>query len=74
MSKGPFGIEDPRLYRPRMTADGKWMVGYVDDGKWVMDQPVLYDSMEQAEEVAEILTARDMDRYRKELATRPFTG
>jgi hypothetical protein len=66
--KGPFGIDDPKLYGVYPTQDGNWFVGEISDGKW-MSLPTLYDSEQQAKEIADLLSAREMQRYRDELAT-----
>jgi hypothetical protein len=66
--KGPFGIDDPKLYGVYPTQDGNWFVGEISDGKW-MNLPTLYDSEQQAKEIADLLSAREMQRYGDELAT-----
>ena len=67
--KGPFGIDEPKFYGFTATRDGRWLVGYCEDGRWTYEA-TLYDMLEQAKEIADLLAARDMDRYRSELAAR----
>ena len=63
--KNPFGVEEARLYGFVPTRDGRWMVGYGSDGKWV-NLADLYDSEAQAKEIAQLLSARDMQHNHKD--------
>jgi hypothetical protein len=67
--KGRFGIDEPKFYGFIVTRDGRWLVRYFENGKWTYEA-TLYDTIEQAKEIADLLSARDMNRYRSELAAR----
>ena len=69
MSEKP--LDEAKHYSCRPGADGRWWVGYSDGGKWIPSETVPYTSMEQAKEVAAILTGRDGLRYETERTTRP---
>ena len=65
--KNEFGVEDAKLYGFLPTRDGRWMVGHVSDGKWTKHAD-LYESEVQAKEIAELLNARERQRYEAEMA------
>jgi hypothetical protein len=69
--KGPFDIDEPKFYGFIVTRDGRWLVRYFEDGEWKYEA-TLYDTLEQAKEIANLLSARDMGRYQSELAARKY--
>ncbi len=71
MSKNSLGIEQQKLYTSVVTSDRRWRVRCFD-GENFITKPAIYDSSEDAANAARLLTARDMERYKANLASRKF--
>jgi len=62
-----------RIYTSFLTDDHQWLVRSFD-GEDFTTEPTIFDSMEEAANAAWLLTARDMERYESDLASRKFVS
>jgi hypothetical protein len=65
MSKGPSGVENPKMYGTYLAENGRWMVFYASDGKPTL-LPDCYVSEDDAKAVMAALNAREIERYKTE--------
>jgi hypothetical protein len=65
VSKGPAGVEDPAIYSTYLTEDGRWLITCIRSGT-LTKLPGFLGSSEDADAVAAVFNARELDRYRTE--------
>jgi hypothetical protein len=67
MSKGPTGIENPKLHVIQPTQDGKWFVAIVSDGTTASLASNFVGAKDDAQAIAEYKNRQEHQRYEREL-------